>query len=576
MLELKLLGVPEVRLDGQERTFVRRGSIALLAYLALSKRACARAVVATWLAGDKPQDQARKLLSNLLVDLRQQLGGYIVTTRQAVSFNHTLPHALDVVEFQTRRTEFLYGGAAKGLDTAIALYRGEFLEGVTPTAGTALESWQVAQCEELRAEYTQLLRKHIDVSLERTAWDRGIESARRLLEQEPWQEEIHRQLIAMLARSGQRHAAISQYMTCRRLLREEMGLEPSPDTVALFRRIRGAAIPPPHNLPHAMDPLVGREALVRRLGAFLADPACQLVTVTGPAGSGKSRLALEVARSFTASGDPPPEQPFPHGVFHVDLADVVPPGPFTSRSAADADCILTRALCSTLLSTSVEHPTEALARLASHLSQRAVLLTLDNVDQIGGTASLLRQLLARAPHAKLLVTSRLPLRLCGERVVHLGGLPVPASEVEIETSASSALFLQEARRVSVGYELPRCERSSLVRLCQLLGGFPLALILAARWVPVLPCSVLLTELCSGIGLDILATTDADLPERHRSISRPAENLLAEMPGDGRVRSRVLTSVLNGPSRNGTPERLELYPLPRGWADETHLTARRLA
>ena len=89
-LELNLLGVPEVVLDGEAVTFARRGSVGLLAYLVLSRRAHAREALATLLAGDSSEDQARKYLSNVLVDLRQTLGGYIVATRQTVVFDRHL------------------------------------------------------------------------------------------------------------------------------------------------------------------------------------------------------------------------------------------------------------------------------------------------------------------------------------------------------------------------------------------------------------------------------------------------------------------------------------------------------
>ena len=102
---------------------------------------------------------------------------------------------------------------------------------------------------------------------------------------------------------------------------------------------------------------------------------------------------------------------------------------------------------------------------------------------------------------------------------HIDGLCLPTSADEIEVAEASALFLQEAQRRSVGYRLPEHERWPLVRLCRLLGGFPLALVLAARWAAILPCSTLITELCSDEGLELLATTDTDLPERHRSISK---------------------------------------------------------
>jgi predicted ATPase len=252
-------------------------------------------------------------------------------------------------------------------------------------------------------------------------------------------------------------------------------------------------VPASHNLPQPMTPFVGRLKELARVSTWLADPECQIVTITGISGSGKTRLALHVARGFATPGSPPPEQPFPDGIFLIDLAHEGP---------------------------------EGLSRVGSDLYNRSVLLVLDDFDQSGLSTTLLLKLLVQAPGLKLLVTARKPLGVPGERVVQLGGLCLPTDENDIETADASVLYVQEARRRSVGYELPDRERLPLVRLCQMLCGFPLALVLAARWAVVLPCSALIDELQSGAGLDLLATTDGDLPERHRRVTGNLQHAVA--------------------------------------------------
>ncbi|MBV9602270.1 MAG: AAA family ATPase [Chloroflexi bacterium] len=592
MLALTLLGVPEISLDGRILTFKRLGSITLLAYLVLSRRLHAREMLATLLAGDSPDDQARKLLSNLLVDIRQQVGDYLVATRQSVSFNRARPYTLDVTDFQARAANCRDGSPLEDLEAAIELYRGEFLEGLSHSVATDFESWQSAQREELRGLYMQLLRAHVDASLDQAAWDRGIQSARRLLTQEPWQEESHRQLIVMLARSGQRHAAIAQYLACRRTLREEMGVEPSPETAALFHRVRGASIAPTHNLPHPALPFVGRRRQVRQLSALLTDPDCQLVTLSGLSGSGKTSLALQVARGFAAPDSPPPEQPFPDGIFHVDLGQAASSDPSANLSLAAATNVLAAALEATLLGALPADTGDTWARVTAHLSDRAMLLVLDHFDRVQAAASVLPTLLARAPHLKLLVTSHVPLHLVGERVLHLDGLCLPESAEEIETADASALFLQEARRVALDFELSDAERAPLVRLCHRLGGFPLALVLAARWTPMLSCSAILGEVQSGMGLDALTTTDADLPQRHRSLACMLERVLADVQGESRA-LRWATAVASGTTLQSVPREFipqlkrlaehgllsvntalgtfELHPLLQAYADHADST-----
>jgi len=420
------------------------------------------------------------------------------------------------------------------------------------------ETWQLAQREELRGHYMQLLHQHVSVSMSNGAWNTGIHSARRIITEEPWLEETHRQLIVMLARAGQRQAAVAQYQACRRILREELGVDPSLETAALFNRLRAAITPPPHNLPILASPLVGRTEQLRLLSVLLAEPACRLVTISGLSGSGKTRLALELARSFAVPVNPPSEQPFPDGIFRINLADAPAQHPVARRSAAEAARALIAKL-DAVLGTPPGASADALARIKAYLSQRAMLLVLDNFEQLEPGAGVLSDLLAHAPHLKLLVTTRVPMHLPGERVLHVDGLRLPATEAELETAEASALFLQETRRVSVDFELIDAERPHLVRLCQLLGGFPLALVLAARWAPILPCSALTRELESGVGLDVLMTTDPDLPERHRSLTRILENALAQLPGDERAVAQLLEDASASCEARG---RTAKYGVPR--------------
>jgi DNA-binding SARP family transcriptional activator/predicted ATPase len=558
MLELNLLGVPEVVLDGQVLTFTRRGSIALLAYLALSRRAHAREALATLLAGDSFEEQARKYLSNVLVDLRQQLGGYIIATRQSVSFDRTRPYQLDVAAFQARAEDCHDSDSQAELQAAIDLYRDEFLAGLTLSGMPDFEAWQLAQREELRGQYMQLLRRHVDVTMQQNAWNSGIQSARRIIAEEPWLEETHRQLILMLAHSGQRHAAIEQYQACRRVLREELGVEPAVETAALFNRLRAAITPPQHNLPVAPSPLVGRSDQVRLLSTLLVDPDCRLVTIAGLSGSGKTHLAMEIARGFAAPASLPPEQPFPDGIYVVNLAESTADGVGIRMPAADSARTMVTLLQS-ILGAPAHDSAEDVARITAYLSQRAMLLVLDNLEHIDSNAPIIAEILSQAPHLKLLVTSRVPMHISAERVLHLDGLQLPASEDDLEVADASALFMQEARRATLDFRLMDDERPHLLSLCKMLGGFPLALVLAARWAPILPCSAIVRELESGMGLDVLATTHTDMPERHRSLTRILERALAQLPGDERALAQLLTlaSTASRMQRSGSE-----YGVPR--------------
>src|SRR5688572_6722208 len=255
MLELNLLGVPHVALNGVPVQFGRRGSVALLAYLALSRRAHPRESLATLLAGECSDARSRKHLSNVLVDLHRAVGDYVVVSRNALAFDHHRSHWLDVDVFRSRLTSGLEGNSSADLHEALALYRDELLAGVRLSDAPELESWLFSTREELRGLYVQALRREVESGKDERPLTVGIPLARRLLTEEPWLEEAHRDLMSMLARAGQRHAAIAQYHACRKVLHEELGTTPQPETTALFNRLRKAGTPVPHNVPLPATPM---------------------------------------------------------------------------------------------------------------------------------------------------------------------------------------------------------------------------------------------------------------------------------------------------------------------------------
>jgi DNA-binding SARP family transcriptional activator len=540
MLGLRFMGVPEVVLDGQPVAFRRRGSIALLAYLVQSHRAHPREALAMLLAGDNCDGQAHKLLSNVLVDLRQRAGDYVIATRQTVAFNRGLPHQVDTAEFQRLVAESLESADLARLDATLALYRDDFLAGLVVHQAPDFEAWQSAQRDELRGLYLQLLRAKVELCMRQAAWSEGIVAARRLLAEEPWHEEGHRALMLMLARTGQRQAALRQYQVCRQVLTEELGVEPTPESAVLFDRLRCATTPPTHNLPPPNSPFVGRREQLKLLVALLGETEPRLVTIAGLGGSGKTRLALEVARSYATAAHAF-EQPFADGIFLISFSDPAWPD-------GGHDNVPTARALEHILS-AVEPASERAASalqvppyetLVAHLRARSILLVLDDVDRVGDGGRVLADLLAQAPNLKILATSKLPLDLGPERVMQIDGLELPQSADTLEDAEASELFLQEARRVQIGYVLPQSDRPCLVRLCQLVGGLPLALVLAARWAPMLSCAGLVTELERS--LDVLSSAEHDVPERHRDLAALLGNSLRGLPAEEQTLARTLATA----------------------------------
>ncbi|MDT8307390.1 MAG: helix-turn-helix domain-containing protein, partial [Anaerolineae bacterium] len=266
---------------------------------------------------------------------------------------------------------------------------------------------------------------------------------------------------------------------------------------------------PAWNLPAPATPLVGREAELATLTQLLTDPGCRLLTVVGPGGIGKTRLAVEAACYVW--------ERFADGIFFASLATTSSPE-FMVPAIGQA------------VGLDFSGRAEPRRQLASYLSNRQLLLLLDNLEHLLEGVDLVAELLARAPELKLLATSRERLALSGEWVFEVQGLPVPAEgEAEaLEKYSAAQLFLQRARRAQVDFGLSAEDRPEVVRICRLVEGMPLAIELAAAWVTVLSCAAIADEIERG--LDILRTTLRDVPKRQRSMRAVFEHsweLLAE-------------------------------------------------
>jgi DNA-binding SARP family transcriptional activator len=240
-LHLVLLGNVEMRRDGVPVTGFRSAKAqALLCYLAVTGRPHTRPALAGLLWSDMPEDRARMNLRQALTNLRRLLRPYLDITRHEVGFNPNGAYWLDVERF-----EALAAGAspecdAERLREAVELYRGDFLEGFYVRNAPEFEDWALARRTRLRELAMGALHRlavHFTQQGE-PGHAAGIDYVTRLLALEPWREGGHRDLMRLQARRGQRGAALAQYETCRRVLAEELGVEPGPETTALYERIR--------------------------------------------------------------------------------------------------------------------------------------------------------------------------------------------------------------------------------------------------------------------------------------------------------------------------------------------------
>jgi predicted ATPase/DNA-binding XRE family transcriptional regulator len=266
---------------------------------------------------------------------------------------------------------------------------------------------------------------------------------------------------------------------------------------------------PIDRLPVLATPFVGRESELATLADLLAKSNVRLVSLVGPGGMGKTRVALAAAQAQQAL------QPraFGDGIVFVDLAPVI-----------SLDFVVS-AIAETLgLDLAPRRGDERSPgqQLLDFLRPRQMLLVLDNLEHLldDGVVSLILDILRGAPAVRLLVTSRQRLKLHQEQLVTLEGLPYPKDDLterssQLEEYAAWQLFLTAARRLRPDFVLLPEEAQSLLEICRMVEGMPLALELAAAWVDTLSVSDIAAEVQDS--LDILTSEFVDLPQRHRSI-----------------------------------------------------------
>jgi len=249
------------------------------------------------------------------------------------------------------------------------------------------------------------------------------------------------------------------------------------------------------NLPAPRTSFVGRASELDEIDRLLEDPDCRLLTLVGPGGAGKTRLALEAAARRI--------ERYPHGVHFVPLVSVASPE-FLAPAVAESIQFAVDGAHSGF---------SAQDQLLDYLGERSTLLVLDNFEHLVDGADLLGEIIERAPKVELLTTSRERLNVQSEWVLDVHGLGL--AENGNGGSGALRLFVERATQVEPDFSLDDGERVEARRICRLVEGLPLGIELAASWVSVLSCAEIADEIARNI--DFLATSMRDVPERHRSL-----------------------------------------------------------
>lgn len=491
-----------------------RKTLALLVYLACSRAPVPRETLAGLFWDDVPEVNARASLSVALSHLRKRLPEYIVATRETVAFDRTRPFWLDADVFVRRwhlwrdahgsgEGERTGKAALDALEEVLALYQGPFLEELVISAGTEFEAWLRYKRDGLQRIAMRALDVLATVCLRRGAYRRGIEHARRLVQLDPFRERSHELVMLLLARDGQRAAALAHYDACRAMLRDELDVAPGVDLQALCERISAGRVD--RAFPARPAFTAGRESDLRRIRRRLVRPDCRLLAITGSAGVGKTHVVIEAAWRL--------QDEFLNGVVYVAAG---------TRQTPEALAVAIAGA----LGLEQKNGDNLRERLSYFLHHKELLLVLDGLEADMPAGSVLSALLAAAPDLKILVACRERLDVAESWLHVLRGLSYPeavpgpdASLADLAATHGAIDFLLwEARRLGVEIAEDAQEREAAVQITQLVDGLPLGIQMAAAWLPVLTCHEIVQNLKGHLSFLVA----------HRSTQREREQKLVAL------------------------------------------------
>ena len=517
-----------VELDGKALVnFATQKTQALLAYLAVEgDRPHSRERLAGLLWSDDSEERALHNLRQALSQLRKALGDdglaipFILADRDTIQLNPKVGVWLDVNHFSAglaaayryyQRRDCQGWLEIRALKRALDLYQGPFLDQLYMNGSALFDEWAALLREDYNRRAVEALAFLAEYHERRSEYTLARQAVTRITQLAPWDETAHTQLMRLLALDGQWSASQNQYALLRRTLRDQLGVEPARETSELFHSIRQAAAsgarlaarfpPARHNLPELLPPFVGREAQLDALSQMIADPECRLLTLVGPGGIGKTRLAVQAAYQQVGI--------FGQGVFFIPLSAVV--------SASQLPAAAFNAL-----GLAFGERGDLQTQLVDFLRNKNMLLVWDNFEHLltqPGSVELLSQIYQSAPGVVQLVTSRERVNLQEEFVYPLEGMDYPdrheLSPEQVKSFDALALFERCASQRHGAFVLAGEALPAAVRICRLLEGLPLGIELAAAALQRLPCVEIAERLSQD--LDVLAAAASNTPARHRSL-----------------------------------------------------------
>ncbi|WP_245974247.1 BTAD domain-containing putative transcriptional regulator [Thermomonospora umbrina] len=487
------------------------------------------------LYGESPPAGAANALQSQVSRLRRSLGGGLVEFHPAGYRLAVEPDDVDVHRFERFTAEGRRAlaagdrtGAAELLREGLKLWRGEALADV---ADAPFADAQVARLDELRAAATEdLAEAELTLGRHRDL----VDELQRLVTRHPLRERARAQLMRALYGAGRQAEALAVFEDTRRTLAEELGADPSPELAAAHLAVLQGAPEPTSapalpRLPAQLTTFVGRDEELGRVGVLLRDQ--RLLTLIGPGGAGKTRLAVEAAARETGE------------VCFVDLAPI--------GDGAELPNALLGALGlrdSSLLPTPGEPHADPVDRLVRALAQRPVLLILDNCEHVvDDAARLVHRLLGACPGLRVLATSREALGITGESLWPLPPLALPPEGVSSAREAlgypAVRLFADRAAAVRPGFTVDSADLDHVLRICRDLDGLPLAIELAAARLRTLSPAEVASRLDDRFRL--LSRGNRTAAPRHQTLRAVVEWSWELLDEEERTLARRLTVFTGG-------------------------------
>jgi len=497
-IRINLLGKYQIEHQSHPIRLSTRKTELLLAYLVLHTESHGREKLAALFWGDSSDTQARNSLRNALAVLRKQLGNDLIfVNRQSVSINPEYPLWVDVLEFETQATNYLAESNPESDQVNIELYQSNLLPDF-------YDEWIFPLREHYRSLFIKTLLQVTQQLRSQSEYEKAVETARKVLMFDQANERAHQHIMFCHTALGNRNAAIKQYEACQRILMEEIGVEPEKETTALYDWIKqtpSEANPLEAritNLPISLTSFIGRKRELSDVKQKLS--SARLLTLTGPGGSGKTRLALQTGTELLDS--------FKDGVWWVDLT-VLTDRSMVSYSIARSLGVL-------------EIPNQSLHQTLAHfLRSKHLLLIIDNCEHLIETcAHIIHFLCERCSQLTILATSRESLNVAGEQTWQVPTLFLPDpqkySPIDLLLEYEGIrLFVERARTASSDFIFSEQNASFVTQICSRLDGIPLAIELAAARIKLLTPEEIATRLDDRFHL--LTNGSLTAPLRHQTL-----------------------------------------------------------